>query len=457
MDEGDPLRTVGIDDGSWPALESGGLPGTTGWMTYWPGSPAFLSGTWAGDARIDGCIAAAGASPLLTGDECMAVLLTDRPDASLDAPGYFAALSARYASRFDFSQDGNAPIVLAELPRPTIVGYSDGWLIAPPSPLPGGLYLDGSCPDPVVGYRVYFQVGTSVYPLGPDRWRLAEGGAGPDGGPIPLEQGATVQVPFCSGSASAHRLALRLVSEGGFETGTSRAIGLPLPQVILCIDEDCDDSPAHCEVDPIPVPDCDDADPRVRPGGFQVCDGVNNDCGDPAWPLLAGTNEGDDDGDGWSECRGDCNDGDPVHADADGDGFGDACDNCPADADPSQRDRDGDLEGDRCDLDDGTILVTRVRRDGLAWQAEAGFVAWNVYRGDLDVLRSTGVYTQAPGSNPLAGRACDVAAAEIPDTIDPAAGRAAIFLVTGTTAGGVEGSLGTDGDGNPRPHDNRCP
>jgi hypothetical protein len=42
----------------------------------------------------------------------------------------------------------------------------------------------------------------------------------------------------------------------------------------------------------------------------QICDGLNNDCDDPAWPNLAGTNEADDDGDLTSECAGDCNDQD---------------------------------------------------------------------------------------------------------------------------------------------------
>jgi hypothetical protein len=57
--------------------------------------------------------------------------------------------------------------------------------------------------------------------------------------------------------------------------------------------------------------DCDDGDASVYPGAPQVCgDGRNNDCSHPAWPSPAGTNEGDDDGDGMSECAGDCNDAD---------------------------------------------------------------------------------------------------------------------------------------------------
>jgi hypothetical protein len=58
--------------------------------------------------------------------------------------------------------------------------------------------------------------------------------------------------------------------------------------------------------------DCDDDDLRVAPGAVQSCDGLNNDCTHPSWPELAATNEFDDDGDGLSECAGDCDDGDPM-------------------------------------------------------------------------------------------------------------------------------------------------
>jgi hypothetical protein len=38
----------------------------------------------------------------------------------------------------------------------------------------------------------------------------------------------------------------------------------------------------------------------------------------------------------------------------------------------------------------------------------------------------------------------------------PPVGKVVFSLVTGVT-GGVEGSLGNDGDGNPRPNANPCP
>ncbi len=51
--------------------------------------------------------------------------------------------------------------------------------------------------------------------------------------------------------------------------------------------------------------DCNDSNATVYPGASQVCDGMNNDCDDGAWPTLP-SNETDLDGDGTSVCSGDC-------------------------------------------------------------------------------------------------------------------------------------------------------
>jgi len=58
--------------------------------------------------------------------------------------------------------------------------------------------------------------------------------------------------------------------------------------------------------------DCDDTDSTIFPGAPQLCDAVNNDCNHPSWPALTGTNEFDADGDGITECQGDCDDGNPA-------------------------------------------------------------------------------------------------------------------------------------------------
>jgi len=118
-------------------------------------------------------------------------------------------------------------------------------------------------------------------------------------------------------------------------------------------------------------------------------------------------------------------------------------------------DFDNDGVGDACDLDDGLIYEWRNDKTSVSWQAEQGATSWNVYVGDLDVLKAMGVYTQAPGSNALAARQCGVTEAFASETSIPAPGRASFSLVT-SVIGGVEGSLGSSGTG-PRPNASPCP
>lgn len=68
-----------------------------------------------------------------------------------------------------------------------------------------------------------------------------------------------------------------------------------------CVDADLDGATSCVE--------CDDAHASVFGGASQICDGLNNDCDNAGWPLLSGTNEADVDGDGFSTCGGDCNEG----------------------------------------------------------------------------------------------------------------------------------------------------
>ena len=113
-------------------------------------------------------------------------------------------------------------------------------------------------------------------------------------------------------------------------------------------------------------------------------------------------------------------------------------------------------QGDLCDDDDGMVYMRHPAADGLRWQQELGFTGWNVYRGDLDVLRGGGPYTQVPGSGELAARFCGLSATTLDDPVRPAPGQAAFYLVSGT-AGLVEGDLGTNGDGATRSNVNPCP
>ena len=139
---------------------------------------------------------------------------------------------------------------------------------------------------------------------------------------------------------------------------------------------------------------------------------------------------------------------DATGVDADHDNRGDACDNCAL-ANQTQTDIDHDGLGDVCDLDDGLIDLLSTDHNHVAWQPETGRLAWNVYQGDLGVLRSTGVYTQTI-------KACSVPSTSVADTAALPIGSVRFSLVTGLSGGG-EDSLGTDSAGAPRPNTNPCP
>ncbi len=167
----------------------------------------------------------------------------------------------------------------------------------------------------------------------------------------------------------------------------------------------------------------------------------------------------DTDGDGvGDDCDFCVTEPDPAQLDSDLDEFPDACDNCPAAFNPGQTDSNGDLEGDACDLNDNSIYFSALDATLVTWQREAGFSQWNLYKGDLDVLRLTGGYTQLPGSNPIAERICNLGLSSNFwfDSAPIDAGAAAFYLVSGTNALG-EGSLGVDSSGVLRPNTNPCP
>ena len=224
--------------------------------------------------------------------------------------------------------------------------------------------------------------------------------------------------------------------------------------------------------------DCDDGNSDVYPTRAEVCNAIDDDCdaridedageivdadGDGVHgacdncPQVVNGSQLDTDADGRGNACDNCvavlN---PGQLDADADRLGDACDNCPLEFNPGQIDFDHDFQGDRCDLDDGLIYLFRNDWVYLEWQEEGGYDHWNVYEGDLAVLRATGSYTQAAGSNPLARRSCAVADPWVEDTEWVDDGKVRFSLVTGV-AGGIEGGLGTDSAGMPRTNTNPCP
>ena len=140
----------------------------------------------------------------------------------------------------------------------------------------------------------------------------------------------------------------------------------------------------------------------------------------------------------------------------DADGHGDVCDNCAVDFNPSQTDLDADSEGDRCDLDDGLIFTFFNNPALVEWHEEVDLTRWNSYRGDLDVLKAGGPYTQDPALVPLATQICRLRDPQADALVALSPGQSVFFLTTGFS-GISETDLGTDSFGVLRPNENPCP
>jgi len=74
----------------------------------------------------------------------------------------------------------------------------------------------------------------------------------------------------------------------------------------------------------------------------------------------------------------------------------------------------------------------------------------------VDVLRSNVLYTQLPGSNPLAMRECGLTVSSFSGTVMPDPGKVFFYMVTGVS-GGIEGTLGSDSESVLRLNANPCP
>jgi hypothetical protein len=279
--------------------------------------------------------------------------------------------------------------------------------------------------------------------------------------------------------------------------------GTPTPELCDGSDNDCNGLVDEADVDQdgyTVCQDCNDLSASVHPNANELCNGVDDDCDsriDDYQNAIDGDNDGvagacdncpvaanpgqlDTDHDGRGNSCDNCTFvPNPNQADRDLDQRGDACDNCPLDANTQQDDLDGDAvgdacdnciflpntdqgnvdhdgEGDICDLSDGLILLRLSDNDFVEWQQESGFSSFNLYRGDLAVLRQSGIYTQNPAQVPLAAKTCAIADVSVFDGVALTPGQAVFYLVTGNGPGG-ESSLGTSSAGQPRPNANPCP
>ncbi len=317
MGYGGPAPGTGLDNGSWPALE----PDNQGWVKFDPGEPAYLDGDWAFDRRTDGCL---GDAP---GTKCLAIVLGDQQSAT----GYFAVLTdeAGLNGEFRFDEPGSAPIRLEMMQRPFIGGtakpnaYTVVVNTSPYNVPPAALHLDSpTCSTgAVVGYKIYHQKLARDAPAPVDRtrddgnpatgWELAPGGSGPGGAPLPL--GSPAQVSFTCHTVKDVYLAASFVFDSGFETPHVSRNSSRIFCGTCATDDDTDGYCGEVFGGGAGPLDCEDHNAGVYPGAPQLCgDGVNNDCSFPGWPSLGGTNEADDDGDGVTECLGDCNDLNPA-------------------------------------------------------------------------------------------------------------------------------------------------
>jgi hypothetical protein len=422
---GNPAVGYGADNGSWP---------DDGWLLPWESRGLYLQGDWSQDAGIDSCIAG-----IVAPGKPAEIMLASFGDQSLDgAVGYFAVAAARRVASgwpqfdFTFAAGGGVgrDIEMVELPAPTVTSYTGCSLqITGPSlaSLTAGFYADTSLSagEAIVGYRLY-RIGPGAY-----RTRSRSSGWAPLTGVLPF--GATTTAD--ASRYSRTYFAYALVFDSGFE---SAYLSRDRTMICRCYDFDGDGFSPDVECNP-DFFDCDDNDPSVNPFAPEICNGRDDNCNGQV-------------------------DEDAAGVDSDVDGVHNACDNCLLEYNASQTDFDGDGTGDVCDLDDGLIYVLSADSSHVEWQDETGPTSWNVYEGDLDVLRETGVYTQATGSNPLAARLCGISpaaacaggACSVTDTVVPDPGKLKLALVTGAQNGG-EWSLGTDSHGNVRPNTNPCP
>ena len=96
--------------------------------------------------------------------------------------------------------------------------------------------------------------------------------------------------------------------------------------------------------------------------------------------------------------------------------------------------------------------------DTMTWQVDNASDVYNVYRGGISRLQSSGDYTQ-PLFLTLADQFCEFPASALPftDAFDPGFAESVAYYLVTRRGAAFEGSLGNDWVGALRPNDHACP
>jgi len=108
-----------------------------------------------------------------------------------------------------------------------------------------------------------------------------------------------------------------------------------------------------------------------------------------------------------------------------------------------------------CDLNDGRIDL-ELHPDGtVRYEMDVMYGAFNVYRGEVDVMISAGIYTQDIAGVAGASRWCDRSTGMLTDGYTPPLGHIAFYVATGTRTDG-ESFPGQTSAQSDRPHHHAC-